>query len=103
MTVCELGCASSVVCAERFRTVARFFTAGAHTPAVLDGFYSRSDRSADHSDKGDLRGCCLVAWAGRQDPGFLHFFGLLCLGMPAALLAVSAPEYLYCARLVLAS
>jgi hypothetical protein len=35
MTVCDLGCASSIVCAERFRTVAKSFTAGAHTPAVL--------------------------------------------------------------------
>ena len=35
MMVCDLGCASSVVCAERFWTVAKSFTAGAHTPAVL--------------------------------------------------------------------
>jgi hypothetical protein len=35
MTVCDLGCASSIVCAERFRTVAKSFTASAHTPAVL--------------------------------------------------------------------
>jgi hypothetical protein len=33
MTVYDLGCASSVVCAERFRTVAKSVTAGAHTPA----------------------------------------------------------------------
>jgi len=32
MTVCDLGCASSVVCADRFRTGAKSFTAGAHTP-----------------------------------------------------------------------
>ncbi len=31
MTVCDLGCASSVVCAERFRTVAKTLTAGAHS------------------------------------------------------------------------
>jgi hypothetical protein len=31
MTVCDIGCASSVVCAERFRTVAKSFTAGAHS------------------------------------------------------------------------
>jgi hypothetical protein len=35
MTVCDLGCASSIVCAERFRTVAKPFIAGAHTPADL--------------------------------------------------------------------
>jgi len=35
MTVCDLGCASSVMCAERFRTVAKPVTAGAHTPADL--------------------------------------------------------------------
>jgi hypothetical protein len=34
MTVCDLSCASSVVCAERFRAVAKSFTEGAHTPAV---------------------------------------------------------------------
>jgi len=40
---------------------------------------------------------------GREaGPGFLHFFGLLCLGMPAALLAASAPECLYCPGVVLA-
>jgi hypothetical protein len=37
MTVCDLGRASSIVCAERFRTVAKSFTAGAHTPADLYG------------------------------------------------------------------
>jgi hypothetical protein len=37
MTVCDLGRASSVVCAEQFRTVTKSFTAGPHTPAVLVG------------------------------------------------------------------
>jgi hypothetical protein len=37
MTVCDLGCASSIVRAERFRTVAKSFTAGAHTPADMGG------------------------------------------------------------------
>ena len=44
MTVCDLGCASSVVCAERFRTVAKSVTAGAHTPAVMIGCPLSSDR-----------------------------------------------------------
>jgi hypothetical protein len=35
MTVCDLDCASSVVCAERFRTAAKSFTAGPRNPAVL--------------------------------------------------------------------
>jgi hypothetical protein len=39
MTVCDLGCASSVVCAERFRTVAKSFTTSAHTPAVMIGCF----------------------------------------------------------------
>jgi hypothetical protein len=33
MTVCDLGCASSVVCAERFRTLSELRHSGAHTPA----------------------------------------------------------------------
>jgi len=37
MTVCDIGCASSIVSAHRFRTVAKSFTAGAHTPAIRCG------------------------------------------------------------------
>jgi hypothetical protein len=49
MTVCDLGCASSIVYAERFRTVAKSFTASAHTPAVLVGReHERSAIQAAH-------------------------------------------------------
>jgi hypothetical protein len=49
MTVCDLSSASSVVCAERFRTVAKSFTAGAHTPADPDGFYVRAIDAHGHA------------------------------------------------------
>jgi hypothetical protein len=45
MTVCDIGCASSAVCAERFRTVTKSFTARAHTPADLRGY--RLDANQD--------------------------------------------------------
>jgi hypothetical protein len=53
MTVCDLGCASSVVCAERFRTGAKSFTAGAHTPAALRGYWRALEPSLVRAELAD--------------------------------------------------
>jgi hypothetical protein len=55
MTVGDLGCASSVVCAERFRTVAKSFTAGAHTPADLALAATNILAAGPAADLADLR------------------------------------------------
>jgi hypothetical protein len=55
MTVCDLGCASSEVGAERFRTIAKSFTAGAHTPAVRRGHRLDADEDTSGADLGILR------------------------------------------------
>jgi hypothetical protein len=59
MTVCDLGCASSIVCAEPFRTVAKSFTAGAHTPAAMRGIVLSAGAIRDFPDRGVL--CRLLA------------------------------------------
>ena len=64
MTVCDLGCASSVVCAERFRTAAKSFTAGAHIPAVMHASWRKSDQRAGRPDLDILRGLKGVAGQG---------------------------------------
>jgi catechol 2,3-dioxygenase-like lactoylglutathione lyase family enzyme len=44
---------------------------GERAPSRRSGrFLFKVGQARDHADKGDLRGCCLVAWAGKQDPDF---------------------------------
>jgi hypothetical protein len=73
MTVCDLGYASSVVCAERFRTVAKSFTAGAHTPADLVGSRRRAVCSPGRAYPGVRVMACLHrvkrAWRGPRPFG----------------------------------
>ena len=77
MTVCDLGCASSVVCAERFRTVAKSFTAGAHTPAVMRGLLARGRSRSRRPDwalcaprrrwrDGEVAVCVLADWSAQR-------------------------------------
>src|SRR5690242_8615411 len=57
MTVSDIGCASSIVRAKRFRTVAKSFTAGAHTPAVMIGHSVVGTAVSTVAELVVMRGC----------------------------------------------